>query len=50
MIRHRTKEVHGKWLVLKHVGAGHFAPIKGEVFDSEKEASRRRDELKEESK
>ena len=50
MIRHRTKEINGKWVVMKHVGAGHFAPIKGEEFDTEDEAAKRRDALKEESR
>ncbi len=50
MIRHRTKKLNGKWAVLKNVGGNHFAPIKGEVFDTEAEASTRRDELKRNSK
>lgn len=50
MVRHRVKEVHGKWIVMRHVGIDHFAPIKGEEFDTEKEANKRRDKLKEESK
>lgn len=50
MVRHTIKEVNGRWIVLRHVGINHFAPIKGEVYDTETEAAIRREVLKKESR
>ncbi len=47
MRRYRTKKMpDGKWAVLMHIGPQQFAPVKGEIYDTEKEASTARDHLK----
>lgn len=47
MRRYRTKKMpDGKWAVLMHIGPQSWAPVKGEVYDSEEKAILARDILK----
>lgn len=50
MRRYRTKQINGKWFVMIMVGFRQWAKVGNIEYDTEKEAGKVRDKLKQESK